>query len=798
MTGLPALFPANHDDAVTGSVSLPIRLVIVTNIPAPYRLPIYNFLAQEPDIDLHVVFCSGREPDREWNLGQAGFAHTFLNQSFVRYRGRFIHINHDVWSVLLSLRPDVVVTTGFNPTHLLAYAWARLHGARHVAMTDGTLESEARLTALHRWIRRHVYVHTAAFIAASDGGMRLYRSYGIEDDAMFKSHLCADNALFFDAPPQAKRYDLMFCGRFEAVKNPFFALDVARETARRLGRRVSIVFVGSGGLEAGLRAYARNLETEVETVFAGFARQEALPAWYGASRVFLFPTQWDPWGVVANEACAAGVPVLVTEAAGAANELVRDGENGYVLPLDLDQWAGAAVRLLTDASLVAAMATRCRAIVDEYNYVNAARGIAMAVRSADRAWLPWSAYKSRAHPKVLIIQRRMTHYRLPLFNLMREKLRAAGVDLGVVYGDPLPEEKLKNDAGELPWSVHVPCRYWLNGRLCWQNAMPVASNANLVIVTQENRLLFNYVRPILKRDRLWAFWGHGRNFQSATRNSWKERFKRWLARHVDWWFAYTSLSAEAVVESGFPLEKVTVLNNAIDTAGLAAQLASVSPEEVERARRGYGIGPGPVGLSLASLHADKRLDFLLDTARRIRARVPDFRLVLVGDGPQRDLVRRAAEAEDWIHWLGARSGREKALVLSMSSLMLNPGMVGLSILDALVAGVPMVTTAYPHHSPEIAYLHSGLNGLVTEDDPEAFADGVVRLLGQPAELEAMRAACLESAGAYTIERMAENFCSGILACLGWQERQGKPVAPHQGELPAARDFHERSLLKRAQ
>ncbi len=142
----PDISDAHGESSVQGVAGGKIRVVIVTNIPAPYRLSVYALLAQEPDIDLHVVYCSGREPDREWNLGQAQFAHTFLNQSFVRYRGRFIHVNHDVWSALLSLKPDIVVTTGFNPTHLLAYAWARMHGARHVALTDGTLESEANLT----------------------------------------------------------------------------------------------------------------------------------------------------------------------------------------------------------------------------------------------------------------------------------------------------------------------------------------------------------------------------------------------------------------------------------------------------------------------------------------------------------------------------------------------------------------------------------------------------------------------------------------------------------------------------
>ena len=92
----------------------PLRVVIVTNIPAPYRLPVYALLAQDPDIDLHVVYCSGREPDRAWNLEEPQFVHTFLKGSFVRYRGRYIHFNPDVWSVLKSFKPDIVVTTGFK------------------------------------------------------------------------------------------------------------------------------------------------------------------------------------------------------------------------------------------------------------------------------------------------------------------------------------------------------------------------------------------------------------------------------------------------------------------------------------------------------------------------------------------------------------------------------------------------------------------------------------------------------------------------------------------------------------
>ncbi len=117
-----------------------MRVALVTNIPAPYRLPVYERLAAEPDIDLCAFFCSGREPDREWDLGESNFKHVLLREKFITFRGRFIHANPDLWWQLRAFRPDVVITTGFNPTHLLAYAYARVYRAGHVAMTDGTYQ----------------------------------------------------------------------------------------------------------------------------------------------------------------------------------------------------------------------------------------------------------------------------------------------------------------------------------------------------------------------------------------------------------------------------------------------------------------------------------------------------------------------------------------------------------------------------------------------------------------------------------------------------------------------------------
>lgn len=357
----------------------PIRVAMVTNIPAPYRIPIYERLASLKDCDLQLFYCSGVEPDRAWQLRQGDFKKVYLKERFVSVKGRFIHVNPDVWSALRKARPDVVITTGYNPTHLLAFVYAKCHGVPHVVMTDGTKMSEANYSWVHRLIRRVVKAGSSAFVGASQGALDLFDQYGVDRRQMFKSHLCADNTAFNAAGRQPKQYDLMFSGRMTGIKNPQFVLDVADRLADQLGRRVSVLFLGSGDQETPLKARAQHLASKLDVYFPGFIQQDRLPEFYGAAKVFLFPTSWDPWGVVANEACAAGVPVLVTPQAGVAHDLIQDGRNGWIRPLDVDVWADLCASLLTDAGLYAEMSRQAQELVQAFNFDAAADGLWQAV-----------------------------------------------------------------------------------------------------------------------------------------------------------------------------------------------------------------------------------------------------------------------------------------------------------------------------------------------------------------------------------------------------------------------------------
>jgi glycosyltransferase involved in cell wall biosynthesis len=360
-----------------------LRIAIVTNHPPPFRIPIYEKIGQMPDVDLQVIFCSRREPNRQWKLPPLKFDHIFLRERFVTRGDNFIHNNFDVVSTLMRFAPDVVVTTGFNPTYLYAFGYTLAKGALHVPMTDGTNVSEEALSTPHKLIRRFVYSRSDAYVAASEGGRRLYESYGIDGRHCFLSCLCIDNAAYLmDPPHEEKKFDFIFCGRIVEAKNPLFALHVAQDVARRLGRKVSILFVGSGAQEELVKSEALLHPGLIDTEFHGFAAQHELPSLYRSARIFLFPTLADVWGVVANEACAAGLPVIVSPHAGVTDELVLDGENGFVCELEVGAWAEHAELLLTQPAVYQRFSRRSRSLVNEYTFENAALGLVAACRHA--------------------------------------------------------------------------------------------------------------------------------------------------------------------------------------------------------------------------------------------------------------------------------------------------------------------------------------------------------------------------------------------------------------------------------
>lgn len=363
---------APYKEPVTTSV------VCVTNMPVPYRERIHERVSKRINGDYHVIYCHHREPNRLWNVELGTYGKSFLRDSFVVWNEIFIHINFDVWSVLNRLNPDVVVTTGFNPTFLFAFLWCLKKRRKHISFHDGWMRSESNLTFGHVLIRKLVYRSSAAFLSPSRNGLDWFRHYGCPEEALFQSHLCADNELYKRfAGVTAKEFDLAFSGQFIERKMPLFFAEVAK-LLKTKKPDLRVLLMGDGPQREAVLEILR--AGKVDFHYAGFLSQAELPHYYASAKILLFPTMLEPWGVVANEACAAGVPVITCPNAGVAGDLVIDGYNGFVLELNAHVWCEQAWKLLNDETLLNAFSQNALTKVQDYNYDAAADGVVSALK----------------------------------------------------------------------------------------------------------------------------------------------------------------------------------------------------------------------------------------------------------------------------------------------------------------------------------------------------------------------------------------------------------------------------------
>jgi L-malate glycosyltransferase len=308
----------------------------------------------------------------------------------------------------------------------------------------------------------------------------------------------------------------------------------------------------------------------------------------------------------------------------------------------------------------------------------------------------------------------------------------------------------RSDAAGLPWANQVVNSHL--GSLVWQPVWRQARRADLVIVEQANRLALNYLllaaRPV-GGPRV-AFFGHGANLQGNPA-SLREHWKRMWIRTPNWWFAYTDGTADRVLSGGFPADRITVVQNAVDTSTLT---------EVDIPKR-----PGRC-IHVGSLCEYRRLPFLLEAADSIAANVPQFELIVVGDGPLRPWLQSEAEIRPWLRCEGADHGPARDKLFVSSELTLITGTVGLVIVDSFAARAPLVAIDKALHSPEVEYLQDGVNGrLLPPGSAKQYADAVTQLLMDRPLRKRLMEGCVRSSRKYTVEAMATNFASGIMSAL---------------------------------
>lgn len=370
--------------------------------------------------------------------------------------------------------------------------------------------------------------------------------------------------------------------------------------------------------------------------------------------------------------------------------------------------------------------------------------------------------------KVLILYKFLPQYRVDFFNQLKDELLKKNIELILIYGKLKNSNSKKKDEVDIPWAIYRDNKVlrFKNSNLLWQPSLDLAIKSDLVIVEQANSLLINYVLIILRRlsKFKFAFWGHGANLQDNP-NSFKNKFKYLFLTQSDHWFAYTDGVKRFLTSKNVSEKKITVVNNAIDTKTLRQQYLDCSEKNVLDMKVALGIKSQKVAIYSGGIYDIKKIDFLIEAAVQIHDKINDFHLLVIGSGPDENIVKKASVMNPWIHYIGPKFGKDRVVYFKMASIFLLPGAVGLAILDSFATETPMITTNIKLHGPEIDYLKHNKNGIMTDFNVKSYSSKVIDLLSHKDEITALQKGCASSMDLYTTERMVDNFVEGVLKCL---------------------------------
>ena len=299
---------------------------------------------------------------------------------------------------LVTYRPEVVACAGWaDPEYHALLRQCQARAIPAVVMSDSTYGDEPR-----RWWRELVKASlvrnfTAAVVAGSRSQEYLQR-LGFPGRAIFWPWDVVDNAHFANGadrfraggdrkPDAAVAVPRCFLcvARFIPKKNLEGLLSAYAAYAAEAGAGGwDLLLSGAGPLESSLRSQVAAAGLAARVKFAGFCQYPDLPEFYARAGALVLPSWSDQWGLVINEAMAAGVPVIVSRRCGCADDLVRAGVNGLVFDPDQPAELVGCLRRMTelDAAQWSAMGRRAREIIAVYTPASFASGLAAAVAYA--------------------------------------------------------------------------------------------------------------------------------------------------------------------------------------------------------------------------------------------------------------------------------------------------------------------------------------------------------------------------------------------------------------------------------
>ncbi len=307
-----------------------IRVNYYSIVPSPYQRELFYALSQLTELDIKVFYLEKSVADSPWPEKELQHYEKVLAGTFIRWGSSRFHLN---WPLPSLNNTDIVVLNGYQNTVAQWILQTQSDTIPCIFWGEKMVGTANGLKGKLQQIFANSLNKCTAIAAIGTKAQKDYQQR-FPDKTIFNIPYYCNLAEFSKNRPERPRnpITIMFCGQMIARKG----LDLLLKAFSRIianGLEAKLLLVGR---EAELPQMMSDLPPKVcdRIVYAGFQAPEALPEFFRQADIFVLPSRYDGWGVVVNQALGAGLPIICSDAVGAATDLVEQGKNGWVFPVD--------------------------------------------------------------------------------------------------------------------------------------------------------------------------------------------------------------------------------------------------------------------------------------------------------------------------------------------------------------------------------------------------------------------------------------------------------------------------------
>jgi glycosyltransferase involved in cell wall biosynthesis len=310
------------------------QILWLTNLPAPYRFPIWARIARE--LDLKVAFLLKEKNWRNWSVPKE-----------VNWKYRFLSLNSkrlQEFDLVASIRGSEKILEGINLVILggweSPFYWRILQVAKNrdipiIQFYESTQSSHRFNNILIRRIRSSIFSKADFIVTAGSASTKAVEAMGIASQKIITLFNPVDVSWFHSfaqshRAQQAPGHRFIYVGQLIERKN---VAAVIRAFATMCTELDTLTIAGDGPLEQSLKELVQNLGISDSVFFAGHQNQEELAKLYATSNTLILASTNEVWGLVVNESLASGLHVVVSDKCG-VSDFIKEMKGVYISSSD--------------------------------------------------------------------------------------------------------------------------------------------------------------------------------------------------------------------------------------------------------------------------------------------------------------------------------------------------------------------------------------------------------------------------------------------------------------------------------